>query len=125
MPGAEPSKYQQPARPNQAAGSDEIFTVRLRYKGPDADSSQELKLPVVDSHQELAAASPDFKFAAAVAAFGMLLRDSQHKGNSTFDMVIELARTGTGHDPHGYRLELRKLAEVARDLPIQQQRAAE
>jgi len=118
VPGVEPSKYQQPAQPSQSADSDEVFTVRIRYKEPDGDSSQELKLPVVDSIQELSEASPDFKFAAAVAAFGMLLRDSQHKGNSSFDMVIQLASAGRGPDPHGYRSELLKLAEVARDLPV-------
>ncbi len=53
----------------------------------------------------MAAASPDFQFAAAVASFGMLLRDSQHKGTATYDAVAGIAESA-GVDVHGYRMEL-------------------
>jgi Ca-activated chloride channel family protein len=58
----------------------------------------------------------DFKFAAAAASFGMILRDSPHKGNATFDSVLELAREGAGADRHGYRAELLELARRAKSL---------
>ena len=45
----------------------------------------------------------DFQFAAAVASFGMLLRNSEYKGNPTYDAVLEIAQSALGEDPHGYR----------------------
>ena len=86
-----------PVQPTSAP-SDELLTVKLRYKSPDAPleqgTSKLLEFPVKDSGQPFANVSRDFKFASAVAAFGMILRDSQHKGNATFDAVIELAQEG-------------------------------
>ena len=56
------------------------------------------------------------KFSAAVAAFGMLLRDSEYKGEASFDMVLELARESRGDDPHGDRAEFLKLVTTAKNL---------
>jgi len=61
-------------------------------------------------------ASPDFKFSAAVASFGMLLRESEHKGDASFEGVLELARAGKGQDFHGYRSEFIQLVEKTRLL---------
>jgi Ca-activated chloride channel family protein len=116
LPEVDPSKYQQPAEPSPAAQSDEIFTVRLRYKQPDEETSTELTFPVVDSGQGLSGASPNFQLAAAVACYGMLLRDSQHKGEGTFDLALELAAAGKGEDPSGYRSEFIQLVKLANAL---------
>jgi Ca-activated chloride channel family protein len=122
LPQAEPSKYRQAGQPTQAAASDECFTLRLRYKLPDAETSRETSFPVGDSGESLEGASGDFRFAAAVACFGMLLRDSEHKAASTCDLVLELARSGKGDDPHGYRGEFVKLVELAKSLLVRDTR---
>ena len=88
------------------------MTVKLRYKEPDGEKSKLIEHPLVDKHIKLAAASENYKFSAAVAAFGMLLRDSDFKGNSTFESVLKLAREGKGKDFHGYRAEFIKLVEM-------------
>jgi len=115
LPTVTPSKYQQAPAASAAADSDELLTVRLRYKQPDGQHSRELKMPVVDVERSFVQASQDLQFAAAVAAFGMLLRDSQHKGTATWDDVIDIARKNVGDDPHGYRREFISLAEQARE----------
>jgi Ca-activated chloride channel family protein len=116
LPKVDPLKYQQPAAPSEAAGSSELLTLKLRYKLPEADKSELLTFPVSDSDQDVKEASADFRFAAGVACFGMLLRDSEHKGSATFDMALDLARSGKGADPHGYRGELVQLVELAKSL---------
>jgi len=71
---------------------------------------------VNDNPENLNRTSADFKFAAAVAEFGMLLRDSQFKQKSNYDQAISLARQGKGEDNEGYRSEFIKLAESAKLL---------
>ena len=75
-----------------------------------------MSVGVADSKGSLANASQNFKFASSVAAFGMLLRGSKHKGQASYDRVLELARASTGADLNGYRAEFVKLAETARSL---------
>jgi Ca-activated chloride channel homolog len=115
-PGVDALKYQQPANLSTAASSGEMMTLKLRYKEPDGHTSELLVFPVTDSGRSYAGASPDFKFAASVASFGMLLRDSPHKGTSSFDGVIELAGEGAVRDRHGYRAEFIRLVKKARNL---------
>src|SRR5437016_5076263 len=81
VPPVDPLKYSKPEK--ATLSSDEMLTVKLRYKKPDEDKSQLIERPVLDSNAAFASTSPDFKLAAAVAEFGMLLRDSEHKGNGT------------------------------------------
>ena len=88
----------------------------LRYKEPDGDRSIRLKFPVRDQGQRFSRASSDFKFAAAVASFGMLLRGSPYKGNATLDAVLEIAEEGKGADPHGYRTEFIELVKQAKAI---------
>jgi len=115
--GVDPLKYQRPARAAAPAeGSDEIMTVKIRYQEPDGGTSRLIERPVVDSGGSLRSADPDFRFAAAVAAFGMLLRDSQFKGKATFGLVEDLAASARGRDPHGYRAEFEELVERAASL---------
>ncbi|HEX8708443.1 MAG TPA: VWA domain-containing protein [Pyrinomonadaceae bacterium] len=115
-PGVDPLKYQQPTAPNEMAGSDELLTVKLRYKEPTEERSKLLNIGVADRRANLAAASENFRFASAVAAFGMLLRDSRYKADASYKQVLELARASTGGDRQGYRSEFVQLVETARLL---------
>ncbi len=90
-PAVDPLKYQQPVITSPAARSGELLTLKIRYKEPDGNKSSLLEYVVRDSGARFGSASPDFKFAAAVAAFGMILRDSPHKGNATMDSVLQWA----------------------------------
>lgn len=96
--------------------SDDLLTLKLRYKQPDGDKSALMEIPVTDSGATLEKSSRDFRFAAAVAGFGMLLRDSEHKGNLTWEGVQELAVEGKGEDKGGYRAEFITLIDKARKL---------
>lgn len=110
-------KYQEPRRIAPAAESDEIMTGKVRYKAPDAESSQLLAV-AVKAPEAAARASENLRFAAAVAGFGMLLRDSEHKGDATYAQVLDLARGSRGQDAHGYRGEFIQLVEVAQGLAL-------
>jgi Ca-activated chloride channel homolog len=116
VPGVDPLKYQQAPTLSPAAGTGELFTLKLRYKQPDGNTSKLLTIPVRDSRGSYARASTDFQFAASVAAFGMLLRDSPYKGTATYDSVLELGGEGARRDPHGYRAEFLQLVRTARQL---------
>ena len=116
IPGVDPLKYQTPGRPTSVAGQGELLTVKLRYKKPDGATSSLLTHPVRDSRAGLSQTTADFRFAAAVAAFGMLLRDSQYKGNATYQSVIDLALSGRGDDRFGYRAEMINLVRNAQAM---------
>lgn len=97
-----PLKYATQAN-NPAGGTStakEMLTVRLRYKAPAGDKNESIERAVTDSGAGFEKASADFKFAAAVAEFGMLLRDSEHKGSGSFATVLEWAEQGKGADPN-------------------------
>jgi Ca-activated chloride channel family protein len=83
-----------------AAANDELLTVKIRYKAPDGDSSRLLATPL-RAPSSLGAGSSNFRFAAAVAEFGMLLRASPHRGQASFEQVRKLAEGARGEDPHG------------------------
>ena len=110
-------KYQraQPAF-KPAADSGELLTLKLRYKQPDGDTSRLLEHVVVDEGKRYGQASRDFKFAASVAAFGMLLRHSSFAGDANFDAVLELAGEGLDSDLNGYRAEFISLVKKAKAL---------
>lgn len=115
LPDVDPLKFQKPATPEPNV-SDDLLLFKLRYKQPDGNVSKELQQPLKDAGKRYAEASGDFKFAAAVASFGMLLRDSPHKGNATFGSVVELAQEGLGPDPSGRRKEFLDLVRKAQSL---------
>jgi Ca-activated chloride channel family protein len=97
--------------------SDELLTLKIRYKAPDGDTSTKLEFPINDAGQTFAQATDDFKFASAVASFGMLLRNSEHKGNGTYAGVIETAAAASkDRDPHGYRQEFVEIVKRAKEL---------
>jgi Ca-activated chloride channel family protein len=117
-PAVDPLKYQQPAKPAAAVAgaSPELLTLKLRYKEPTGETSRLVEYPFTDSNRKLSDSSKDFRFAAAVAEFGMLLRNSPHKGNATFDTALELAQEGKGADADGYRAEFLQLIGLAKQL---------
>ena len=108
-------KYQKtkPA-PTATNNSKELLTVKLRYKAPDGNTSKKIEHPLIDDKKEKV--SSDFRFASAVAMFGQLLRDSDFKGDATYDKVISLAKTSLDNDEKGYRREFIRLAETAEGL---------
>jgi Ca-activated chloride channel family protein len=115
-PGVDELKYARPAGPAEGTGAGELLTVKLRYKEPEGGASKPLNVGVPDRQASFRNASENFKFAAAVAQFGMLLRDSRYKGQSSFDGAAELARASTGADLRGYRTEFVRLVETAKAL---------
>ena len=112
----DPLKYQKQAETTSAAAGEDLFTLALRYKLPDAERSQRLEIASIDGGLKVSQASRDFTWSAAVAAFGMVLRDSPHKGNATLAAVAELAQSARGPDHAGYRAEFLQLVETARAL---------
>ena len=129
MPSAsvDPLRYQeqQPAQedaPPPSRFEDELMFVKVRYKDPDGDRSKLLEHAVMD---RTGMPSADLRFAAAVAGFGMLLRDSEHAGTFTLDDVVSLAEAGRGDDPRGYRGEFIRLVEASRDLKLLEMEAEE
>ena len=111
----EPSKYVQPAGLTDAAKEGaEIMTVRLRHKEPEGDTSRLIERSASDAALPYENASANFKWAAAVASFGMILRDSPHKGNATLAGVAELAAEAVEPDPSGRRHEFLDLVHRAR-----------
>jgi Ca-activated chloride channel family protein len=112
VPSIDPLKYQRPGTPTSDARGGEAMTVKIRYKQPDADTSSLLSVAVADRKTT----SPALGFAAAVAQFGMLLRDSEHKGSSSFASALKLAQEFRGDDPYGHRAEFIALIGAAQDI---------
>ena len=115
-PRVDPLRYQTSTEPNDAARSEELLTVKIRYKEPDGDVSELVSVPLSDSGQTFESASVDFQFASAVAGFGMILRDSPHRESITFDSIIEIAELSRGRDAEGYRSEFVDLVRRARAI---------
>jgi Ca-activated chloride channel family protein len=101
--GIDPLKYTGAGSSNSP--SNESFTVKLRYKRPDGDTSRRLEYGVMDEGRSFSKGSDDLKFAAAVAGFGMLLRGSTDKGTWTYPGVLEIAESTLTRDSSGYRRE--------------------
>src|SRR5262249_41712498 len=114
LPGVDELKYQTPGRPTDTAETDELLTIKLRYKDPQAETSQELEHVVRDSRAEFESASRDHRFAAAVAAFGMVLRDSPYKGDARLPWILDTTKATAGEDQH--RREFLGLVNQARAL---------
>ena len=118
VPPVDPLKYQSPSSSAAAktAASPEMVTVKLRHKKPDGETSELTERSFTDTGSKFENAPPDLKFAAAVAEFGMLLRDSQYKGKGSFGAVLEWAEEGKGRDTAGYRAGFIELARKAQSL---------
>ena len=109
-------KYQQTTRNKNSGLKNEIMTIKFRYKEPDANESKLIVHPVLDEKIPFDKTSENFRFATAVAQFGMLLRNSEFKGNSTYAKVISQANAAIGSDKEGYRAEFIKLVQNVQSL---------
>jgi Ca-activated chloride channel family protein len=112
LKGNESLKYQtQGLNPEY---KDEITEIRLRYKNPEEEVSQELRKVVSFSNTPVKTVknSEDFCFAAAVAQFGLILRESEYRGNASIESVLKLAEQGLGKDIGGYRAEFIDLVKT-------------
>jgi Ca-activated chloride channel family protein len=107
-------KYQQKPAAAAAGASGELLTVKIRYKEPNGQTSKLLSQPVKASESK--AASTDFQWATAIAGFGMLLRDSPHKGALTWKQVQAMAAASIGKDPEGYRKQALEMIKAAATL---------
>lgn len=101
---------------SSAAKAEEIMNIQLRYKQPDGVTSKLIQHPVTDNHVSLENSSNNFRFASAVAEFGLLLRKSAFKNNASFTHVISQARKAKGEDKEGYRKDFIKLVADAGKL---------
>jgi Ca-activated chloride channel family protein len=115
-PSIDPLKYQQPEQ-DSGTVSDELLTVKLRYKAPDGDRSKLIEIPLAAGDiPPFAAASEDFRFAAAVAAFGMKLRGSPDAGEISWSEIQNIVRGALGSDPGSYRAEFLTLIEKVKAI---------
>ena len=105
-------KYQENTIKAEASISNEIMTVKFRYKRPGEEVSRLIEKPVTDADMALDDSSENFRFSAAVAVFGMILRDSDYKGDFTYEDVITLAKDSRGEDRNGYRGEFIRLVKT-------------
>ncbi|MGB1277883.1 MAG: vWA domain-containing protein, partial [Nannocystaceae bacterium] len=116
--GVDPLRYQQEGDHTltTAANSGELMHLKLRYKQPTGSKSTLITYPIVESDKTLAQSSQNFRFSAAVAGFGMLLRNSEHAGETSFHKLHGLAQSALGRDTKGYRREFLNLVKKAGHL---------
>lgn len=96
--------------------SDDWITLKLRYKKPDGDKSQLIETTYSKNPVKWAKTSDNFRWAAAVTEFGLLLRESPFQQQSSYKQAIELARSAIGEDKNGYRHEFIRMVEVMQDM---------
>ena len=112
----DPLKYQKNNSKTNLPFKEELLTVKFRYKSPGKENSELITHPVIDNSIDLKNTSDNFRFAASVAGFAMLLRNSQFKGNTTYANIINLANASVGKDQEGYRKEFLSLIKKAEKL---------
>lgn len=118
IPEVDSLKYRQPSA-GHGSGSTELLTVKLRYKPKGTQVSTQIETAVKDTPRTLEQTSLDFRFAASVAGFAMLLRDSEYVGQFDWDDCLSLATQAKGRDDQGYRAEFTRLVEMAQLLQEQ------
>ena len=101
---------------SEAAKAAELMTIKFRYKKPDGSASSLIEKPVELAKTELSKASADYRFAAAVAEWGLILRGSAYKGGASLGQVESLARGALGRDEGGYRAEFLSLVSLSKKL---------
>ncbi|BBM88023.1 vWA domain-containing protein [Candidatus Uabimicrobium amorphum] len=109
-------KYQGERPLSAQSFSDEILTLKIRYKAPDSEVSELLSSTLPMPVKSINDTSTSFRFASAVAGYGLLLRDSKFKGNVSMELVKSLAMSARGEDRNGYRKEFIDLVDIARTL---------
>ena len=116
LKNVDPLKYQQNNNTVDINFNGEMLPVKFRYKNPTLDNSELIVHSVKNENTELNKTSNNFRFAASVASFAMLLRNSEYKGNLNFEEVLKLASTSLGADAEGYRKEFTGLVQKAKKL---------
>ena len=116
LPQVDSLRYQYPIASAESYENNELMQVKLRYKEPKESESQLITRPIEDENVKLEATSDNFRFSAAVAGFGMILRDSEYKGNVSLEQVLQLAKGAKGVDLEGYRSEFIRLVEKSQSL---------
>ncbi|MBV9080826.1 MAG: von Willebrand factor type A domain-containing protein, partial [Elusimicrobia bacterium] len=118
--GVDPLKYQTRTPVDTADRSGELLTVKFRYKAPQGEKSHLITTVLKDEGaRPIQRASENLRFAASVAAFGMILRESPFIGKFSYDDAANLAAGALGDDPDGYRAEFVRLVKAARGLDEQ------
>ncbi len=108
----DPLKYQK-THPGKDKVNNDFMTIKFRYKNPDGDKSMLIEKAVADRPLDLNATSANFRFVSAVAQFGMLLKDSEFKQQSSYSKAYSLALNAQGLDAEGYRAEFIQLVKGA------------
>ncbi|MBN2864031.1 MAG: von Willebrand factor type A domain-containing protein [Bacteroidales bacterium] len=112
----DPLKYQESRSTVRNKYNNEMLTIKVRYKEPGGTSSFLLEKTVADSDKNIEKASENLRFAAAVAEFGMILRDSEYRGSATLESARNLAGSARGDDEDGYRSEMIRLISTVKDM---------
>ena len=112
----DPLKYGNNMKQSKNRNAVELMTVKFRYKDPDGEKSRLIEHPVIDEHVVLNRTSDNFRLAAAVAQFGMLLAHSEFRQQSSYNNVLALAHSAIGSDPEGYRKGFIELVKKAGTL---------
>ncbi|MBC6991790.1 YfbK domain-containing protein [Hymenobacter sp. BT491] len=112
-PVVDPLKYQANPAVAPASATTDVMTVKLRYKEPQGSTSRLLERALRGTATPIVQASENLRFAAAVAQFGMLLRQSDYRGSATFETTAKLAEGARGKDAEGYRAEFGRLVKTA------------
>lgn len=112
----DPLKYQENKNLTHVGNSNEVLTIKLRYKLPNENTSKLIEQAVYDKHTTFDKTTDDFRLAASIAEFGLLLRQSNFKGNASFEHIIASAKSARGDDEEGYRAEFIKLVKMAQLL---------
>jgi len=118
IPDIDPLKYQKKEQVSNHTYSNEVATLKFRYKKPDESSSIADSISIYESKNKQDFTSSNFKLTAGIAQFGMILRNSEFKGNSTVENTVELIKTGRGNDEEGYVGEMIRMIESAEALGI-------
>ena len=117
-PVVDPLRYQKPEVSTVKAADNEYLNIKIRYKKPDGITSMLLEKPFTGGVKEFRYASDNLKFAASVSEFGMLLRNSEFRGNATLESAIDLASGARGVDEDGYRAEFIRLMKTVREMKL-------
>jgi Ca-activated chloride channel family protein len=118
IPSVDPLKYQTSETIREIPGSHEYLTIKIRYKKPDGVTSMLMENPVEGPVGQIENSSENLRFAASVAEFGMILRNSEFKGVSSLESAISLANRARGEDEEGYRAEFIRLMKTVRDMKL-------
>ena len=111
-------KYQKSPMEKTAKNTSELMTLKLRYKAPDGDKSKLITMAVKDGHRKWEDTSDNFRWSAAVAAYGMLLRESKFAQGADLSLVARLANGAKGKDEEGYRREFVRLVKSSSFLTM-------